>query len=454
MFKIAILIRDYLPLLVVLIGAAATLRKWNGRNEKKTVYDMLVAVKRHIVPLVLSGFVYLLLLVVCSYAANKQMMSAFSMKFNYEDAAKGLFPDKTRFNASTLLNSDVLRDALACQEFDLMTDDLDECLQITSSYDETAVDEVNPKAATEYQISFTKEVLKYDVDTDKLIDAVASAAMQNFLAQYSENTDGTMPDLSGIDALDYSEVKDRLSLEAQKLRRFMVSCQTKAQTFRTSDGMTFQSLSKKLDDYINVGLEEYAAFVRENGITKHPQNFADTTEYTNRLLQVNYDKKMASYQTRINAIHMYDGKMASVVMVPTDDNSGEFYMSRTKIGVDYFAEEANAAINDASTLKTKMDNNEYTKQNVETSAADEDDYQRAGAMVQELIGELNELTDECMSAFELYQAAGREPLVGIHVYHPEIDALLSIKKNIALVMALEMMLTVFYMYAPRRKNGN
>lgn len=452
-YTIAIKIYKFLPFIIILAGFFATLRKWKGRNDKKGLLDIWLVVKKHWLIFAHLGALYLALLLVCSFAVNQKTMPAFSMKFNYEEAAKGLFPDKTRFNASTLLNADVLSAALSTGSFGIDADTLEDCLQVTSTYDETAVDEVNPKVATEYQISFSDDILSYTVDSDRLIDAIALESKNDFLLKYSENTSAVFPDLSGLSDLDYAEIKDRLSMEASKLKRFMSSYQTKAQTFRTDSGLTFQSLSKKLDDYTNVGLEEYGAFVRENGITKHAKDFANTTDYTNKLLKVNYDKKMASYQTRIDAIHKYDGKMASVVMVPTDDKSGEFYMSRTKIGVDYFAEEANSAINDASKLRTQMDNNEYTKEHVKEGKASKEDYEHADSMVEELSKELETLSSECIAAFSDYQKTGREELVGIHVYHPELSAMLSLKKNLLFVITLELMLVIFYLYEPRRKNG-
>ena len=63
------------------------------------------------------------------------------------------------------------------------------------------------------------------------------------------------------------------------------------------------------------------------------------------------------------------------------------------------------------------------------------------------------LSSECIAAFSDYQTTGREELVGIHVYHPELSTMLSLKKNLVLVIALELMLVIFYLYEPRRKNG-
>ena len=53
---------------------------------------------------------------------------------------------------------------------------------------------------------------------------------------------------------------------------------------------------------------------------------------------------------RIEAIDMYDAFMTRFVLIPTYDTEQEFYMSRTKVGVDYFAEEAKELLEEATEL--------------------------------------------------------------------------------------------------------
>ena len=59
---------------------------------------------------------------------------------------------------------------------------------------------------------------------------------------------------------------------------------------------------------------------------------------------------MAAYDVRLEAIEMYNAFMTRFVLIPTYDTDKEFYMSRTKVGVDYFAAEAKEHLASAAQL--------------------------------------------------------------------------------------------------------
>ena len=103
MYTIAVYVSKVVVLPILIMGAAATLRKWIRRNDKKTLLDLWLVIRSRWLVLMLASAGYLALLLGCSYAVNQKMMPAFSLKLNYEEASKGLFPNKTRFNASELL---------------------------------------------------------------------------------------------------------------------------------------------------------------------------------------------------------------------------------------------------------------------------------------------------------------------------------------------------------------
>ena len=62
---------------------------------------------------------------------------------------------------------------------------------------------------------------------------------------------------------------------------------------------------------------------------------------------------------RLNAINTYERDMASIFLVPTRDEEGEFYMGRTKVGVDNFAVEAESFMESASNLQKIIETNNY-----------------------------------------------------------------------------------------------
>ncbi len=53
---------------------------------------------------------------------------------------------------------------------------------------------------------------------------------------------------------------------------------------------------------------------------------------------------MAAYDVRLEAINLLHEQMARVVLVPSTDMGHELYMSRTKIGVDNFAQRGTTSI--------------------------------------------------------------------------------------------------------------
>lgn len=101
---------------------------------------------------------------------------------------------------------------------------------------------------------------------------------------------------------------------------------------------------QKIDDFNNVELENYRSFIQEKGISKDPAEMKSTAAVKKIDLGNAYNRQMARYDVNCDAIKMYANEMATVVLVPTDDKTNQFYMSRTKIGVDYFASDAAAAL--------------------------------------------------------------------------------------------------------------
>ena len=71
-------------------------------------------------------------------------------------------------------------------------------------------------------------------------------------------------------------------------------------------------------------------------------------QYANRLLDTSQKKDMAAHDVRIETIGLYDAFMTHFVLIPTYDTEKEFYMSRTKVGVDYFADEAKEFLESAT----------------------------------------------------------------------------------------------------------
>ena len=195
-------------------------------------------------------------------------------------------------------------------------------------------------------------------------------------------------------------------------------------------------------------LEKYKSYITENGITKDASDFKQTAEYKNILLKKDYDKYMASYNVNLEAIDLYNSNMVSVVLVPTQDDEDNFYMSRTKIGVDYFATDASDYSKQASSVKQEMDENTY--ESVRVTAGTKEGTKKADQMLASLETELQQLSAQAQGFFEKFLEPKRDGYIKIVYRTVSLKQALDIKGN--MVPAVFLGLCVLVTVSGRKKD--
>lgn len=351
----------------------------------------------------LLAVVFLAVYCKARYSISRDL-AVMTVKFNYGEAAKGQNPNKTRFNVSKLLSEQVLSKVIERGNYSLTARELAECLSLKSAFDDIPVDgEQTLKIATEYQIVCGAGIYKYDVDPREMMNLLADVYYEEFLENYTENDTILELSFDSLSDMDYMDVDDYLEMKAQKLGHYILNYSYEDSNYRLSDtGETFSSLAEKITNFIDIELERYRSFVLTNGLSKDEEAYETRMDYENRLLQSDHEKNMASYNVRLEAIAMYDEQMARIVLVPTSDEDKEFYMSRTKIGVDYFADEADQALQSATYLQKQMEHNSYAKEQLAQSEALPSAYSQADEMIESLKSELLRLSKESKQLSDAY----------------------------------------------------
>lgn len=108
---------------------------------------------------------------------------------------------------------------------------------------------------------------------------------------------------------------------------------------------------------------------------------------------MDYLKNVATHEINLEAIDLYERDMATVVLVPSEDTDGKYYMSRTKIGVDYFADEAETSMKTAAQQQLQVETNNYTIQQMQAVNASAEQTAQADKMVESLKAEYQVLSD-------------------------------------------------------------
>lgn len=340
-----------------------------------------------LVELVLRGlwqhrFVYLtiLILVTCSTSLvmyrQKTRTAKMLVALNYEEATRGLYPNNTRFNISLIKSEDVLDRAIAKAGLEGQITALDMADHITALASnvngmQLPSDTTSYKIATTYTITYEKnDELGPRISAKDMLGLIVEAYKEVFYEDYTYVEVGIAPDWSECEEQEYMEIGSFFEKECRMLRRFLNTNANENGTFRSArTGETFTSLRQKVDNFITIDLEKYDSYVLQSGLSKNRERYISKLEYENFLKNIDYQKFMAEYQNRLHTIDIYDSALTAVVLIPTLDTQNNFYMSRTKVAIDYqatAAESANANGNDTLAVIQK---NEYAIRQMRSQTA-------------------------------------------------------------------------------------
>ena len=448
-------------LLKVLLLGSALWALWNALHVHQrsinaaSIKRGLRHLMRYKYLLVLGAAVYLVAYSLCSYVRESNRATEV-IKLNYEEASKGQNPNQTRFNASQILSDEILQEVIRRGAYDVTTDELSACLSLSSSFDNRGIGNVNSvKLATEYRVYCGEDVVQYDIKPQEVLSLLADVYYDYFLKHYAENDQILSIDLSAADSMDYMDVDDYLNMKATQIGNYIKNYGYEDSGFRMADtDETFGSMGEKIDNFQNVTLERYRSFVLQNGLSNDKTDYSMRMDYENRQLQVEYEKNMAAYDVRLEGINLYDEQMARIVLVPSTDLGNELYMSRTKIGVDNFANEADDYLKKATDIKTQMEHKQYADSQIQESTASEAMYEQADQMIDSMKQELTQLAAQAQTLSDAYLQKKRNGYLFIGMGQTDMKTLLGLKKGIIYSGGFLVMLCAALLLGDLRKQGN
>ena len=121
---------------------------------------------------------------------------------------------------------------------------------------------------------------------------------------------------------------------------------------------------------------------------------------------------MAAYDEDKKGIQMYDAAMSAVVMIPTQDQSMKYYMSRTKTGMDNMAIHADAQLMGAAERMEQISYNTYLTEKLETNGSDQMTTEKADAMIREMEASLDKLAADIQAVDSAYTSAKARNYIG------------------------------------------
>lgn len=379
---------------MLLVGAIALIALLSLVQIYRTIHKLSISEirnalsgigKKHVLLIVLALFVGCGMFFLISEEQDDQASVLVSL--NFAEASNGRDFGGTRYNMSEIISDEVIERAIQDGGFENVTvDQLSSCLSVSPLVQGDSYSEEAYHIATEFLVIFESDSFTRHLDAKNVAQMVAQAYKDIYAERYLSTYDVLLIDEDvSFDDMEYLDIVKYLDKECSKLEYYMVAMDDQNSSFRDSSGNTFNGLAQKIDLLEDVQISENLyAYIVQNRVVKDADAYIGRLEYDNILLEYERQRDYASYVTCNDAVAKYDEKMSRIVLVPTWDSDGEFYMGRTKNGVDTLSVKAQGYSQDVAADIRAM------KENSSVISSLRNGSERYAGEVQEMIRQIYE----------------------------------------------------------------
>ncbi len=384
-----------------------------GKGPRSLRNTFRVFWKRRFV--VLACFL-IIALAMCGFQYSRSLHTASTiLSLDYEEASKGLTPNRTRFNIFEIRSAEVMERLIgyAGLEGTITPDELSECVSVQATHDKSISGSVN-YISTSFIVSFTNNGAIDQISAEDMLSLLCKAYREYFVEHYGYNCSILSFDVNDLKFNDeYLMTVDLLELKCSQLEKYVQLRMRESKNFQDPDtGITFSSLEQRVSSLYDYDLANLRSYVIENGIANDRTGLVSMLDHKIRMDSLIYDKMMAAYEEDIKGIQMYDEAMSAVVMIPTEDQTLQYYMSRTKTGMDNMAIHAEEQLTGTMERMEQIEYNAYLTEKLETNVPDQSKTEKTDAMILELEATLDKIASDIQAVDSAYSSAKARNYIG------------------------------------------
>ena len=302
------------------------------------------------------------------FVVNRQQ--SMVIEFNYPGSEKGLNPDGSTFEISELKSTAVIEKAKEyMNETESDTEFLRSRVFITSKISDTSIDKIISDVQTEKNTIYMPTTFyiyysqknKFSKNESKLfMESLAKAYTEYFSEKYSEKNDILIfdPDNYDFEHIDYIEAHRIFKNKVESMLNYITAHQTENRAFYSEDKLNLGMAAKKLESFRDTSLEKFYAYIVQNSVSKNNSEYIKSLDYLIDDNTLEYKKEIEGSEIIKNAVEKYDPSIAAVAFVPSIDIKKNYYMSRTKTGIDDLTK---MSYNDGMTASKTLKEVEYYK---------------------------------------------------------------------------------------------
>ena len=339
------------------------------------------------------------------------------VSLNYSEASAAQNSNGTRYNMNEIISDEVIERAIKNGAFEGVTvKQLRNCLSVYPCVQGDVADETQYHISTEFAVEYHASKHTSHLDAHNVIKLIVASYKEYYIEKYTDNfsLDPKKPDFENM---EYMDIVSYFNKETQSILNYLYGMAEKNSSFVTEDNATFNSIAGKVFQFKETQINQnLKSLILQNGIVRNKNEYVDRLLFQNKNVDFDRQKNDASYVLCNQAIDMYSEEMTRVVLVPTWDQEGKYYMGRTKVGIDEISVQAtefsdNVASNEKEIMDNKliMDKMSDNKPTAETYAA-------ANSLVDSIYKSIRDFEKEAIGAGREYSNYKMNQCIAVSIY--------------------------------------
>ena len=301
--------------------------------------------------LIIFGMILFMLFQIAIKAVVQLNYVTMTMSISYPGVENGVNPDGTRFNIFEMTSDKVLERTLSKLNIPNITvDDLRSRINIYPILQINVNEKIKSATATgkdysyfpnEYVIIYSQKNILAPNHTTELLEALSNSYQEIFKEKYTDKNTVLTNIKFNTQDYEYIELSDVYTNKISSIIDYLTTKKYENGSFRSSKtNQTFENLINEYQKLLDIDVANFHAFVSTSKVARSSQDLLSKMHYDVNNLKLDYAKRVKETELSKIAMKTYDSSIVDSAFIPSVDKNNDFYMNKTKTGLDYLTKRA------------------------------------------------------------------------------------------------------------------
>ncbi len=339
------------------------------------------------------------------------------ISLNYSEASQAQNSNGTRYNMAEIISDEVIDRAIKKGALkDVTVKQLKNCLVVYPCVQGGVADESQYHISTEFGVEYHASKDTAHLDSENVIKLITAAYKEYYIEKYTDNFK-LDPEKPNFAEMEYMDIVAYFDKETMSILNYLYGMAEKNPSFITENGSTFNSIAGKVYQFKETQVNQnLKSLILQNGIAKNKNEYVDRLSYQNKNVDFDRQKNDVSYNLCNQAIDMYSEEMTRVVLVPTWDQTGKYYMGRTKVGVDELSVMATTFSDHVASREKEIMDNKLVIDKISSNNPDAQFYVSTDLLIDSIYDSIKEFEKEAINAGREYSSHRMNQCISVSIY--------------------------------------